>query len=111
MTLSLIGLWLQAASLELGWILAGFGALAAGLGIFRAGFALGKSAGEITRTFQEFAMHHNQTQEQLISLAQEAVTVLPLIATIQEGQEQMRITMRAMNRKLNRLTGADEGME
>jgi len=82
------------------YILAGFGALAGGIGIFRGGFALGRSAERMTSAFEDAMGKHLDGQERMIALAEQAV---PMLRGIQEGQEQIHKELKANDTSMRAL--------
>jgi hypothetical protein len=90
--------WAGAAPepLEIGWLLAGLGALAGGIGIFRAGFSLGRTAGRFSDAFENLAVRHLDGQDRLIQIGEKLVPAATALMSVQETQEQIRISIASL---------------
>lgn len=99
---------------RVGWILATIGALAAGIGIWRAGFALGRSAERITTAFEIFVQRHLANQEVLIEMGKSVAGAVPMLARIQTGQQELAQSLLhftdSMNKKIEMTDTSLAGM-
>ena len=110
----LLAILFQASNFELGWILAGMGALAAGIGIFRAGFAVGHTASRFTDTFERFVDRHLESQDELLKIGKTVAEGIPLLANIQTGQQEVQKSLlhftKSMNQKIEMTDTSLAGM-
>ena len=91
-----------------GAMLAGLGAMAAGVGIYRFGASRGAMQSKALQAFEIFIATQARiadAQDRQAKALEESAKLLPLLETLSEQREQMSLTMRVMSRELRELRG------
>jgi len=91
------------APLSLAGVLVGIGALAAGIGIFRAGFALGHSFGRVVQTVENAVGSHLEAQQKQVALMEKVADCAPTLIHLVEGQSEILKAQRSTDTSLRAL--------
>lgn len=82
-----------AEPIEIGWLLAGLGALAAGGGILKIGWSLGRASNRVTTAFESYVQGTLIRHEEMMGVAREGVA---LARGIQQDQKELHTEVRAL---------------